>query len=274
MAFAPRSALSCVRATEDDTGNVTTDPKYRAPALEKGLSILETLANARSPMSMSEISSALSRSRNEIFRMLQVLEDMHYISRDPTGCYSLTNRLFALSMRQPPIRDLLSLAFPLMTGLSEEAGQSCHLAVSSGAEMVVIARVEAPGLLGFAVRVGYRRPLHESASGLALLAFEPTRRQAQMIDEIGTIEHAEARTALIAELRDIREAGFIVRESGVINGIVDMSAPIIAARETRAALTIPYASGEGAKLDRETTRDLLVRTARAISHALEGTAIE
>ncbi|MBW4329643.1 IclR family transcriptional regulator [Stakelama sp. CBK3Z-3] len=253
---------------------MTTDSKYRAPALQKGLAILETLANSRMPMSMSDISTALERSRNEIFRMLQVLEDMRYISRDEAGGYSLTNRLFALSMRQPPIRDLLSLAFPLMTELAEEAGQSCHLAVASGAEMVVVARVEAPGLLGFAVRVGYRRPLHLSASGLVLLAFEPAERQAQMIDEIDLLDGAIDRAALLSQLNDIAAQGYVARESGMINGILDISAPILAAGEARAALTVPYVSGAGAKLDRARASEMVCDTARTVSHALEGTQIE
>ncbi|WNO52845.1 IclR family transcriptional regulator [Stakelama saccharophila] len=253
---------------------MTNETRYRAPALQKGLSILETLAHADAPMTMSDISTALQRSRNEIFRMLQVLEDMRYIARDDSGGYSLTNRLFALSMRQPPMRDLLSLAYPAMTALADEAGQSCHLAVASGAEMVVVARVEAPGLLGFAVRVGYRRPLHRSASGLTLLAFEPIARQEQMLDEIELLGGDIDRAALKRELADTAALGFVARDSTMIHGIRDISAPILAAGEARAALTIPYVSGAGAKTDADRTTTLVRAAAENISAALDGTRME
>ena len=49
-------------------------PTYSAPALDKGLDILEILAKTVMPMTMSEISDKAGRSRGEIFRMLQVLE--------------------------------------------------------------------------------------------------------------------------------------------------------------------------------------------------------
>ena len=71
---------------------MTTTPKYRAPALDRGLDILELLARTSSPLSMTEIAAGLGYSRNEIFRMLQVLEERNYIKRDEydTG-YTLTN---------------------------------------------------------------------------------------------------------------------------------------------------------------------------------------
>jgi DNA-binding IclR family transcriptional regulator len=48
-------------------------PKYRAPALEKGLAVLELLAGAREPMSLNVISRHLKRSFSDLFRMFQVL---------------------------------------------------------------------------------------------------------------------------------------------------------------------------------------------------------
>lgn len=247
--------------------------KYRAPALQKGLAILETLANAEAPMNMSDISVALSRSRNEIFRMLQVLEDMHYISKDATGAYALTNRLFALGMQQPPTRDLLAHALPKMHGLSETLSQSCHLGVASGSEMVVIARVEAPGMLGFAVRVGYRRPLHLSASGQIIMAFQPDWALDQTMAEMQDAGEAVDRGQLRQELEPIRKRGYVVLESQVVTAVVDLSAPIIAHDSVVAALTVPYMRRTDMKIDAQEATDLLCQTAQAISHELEGTAI-
>src|SRR5690242_21693377 len=113
---------------------MTDAPKYRAPALQKGLQILETLAHAAQPMTMSDISSALSRSRNEIFRMLQVLEDMHHITRDGAGGYTLTNRLFAPGMQQPPVRDLPAHPLPHTNPLAQAPHHSCHPPGASGAD--------------------------------------------------------------------------------------------------------------------------------------------
>ena len=158
-------------------------PNYSAPALDKGLDILEILAKTVMPMTMSEISEKAGRSRGEIFRMLQVLESRRYITRNDSGDgYLLTNKLFMLGMERPPVKGVVETALPAMHRLADEIWQPCHLVVASEEHIVVIARVDAPGDLGFVVRVGHRRPLVDSTSGLVLLAFQPDDVRERWLD--------------------------------------------------------------------------------------------
>jgi hypothetical protein len=69
---APQDRRAALARNEDAEATVA---KYRAPALEKGLDIPELLARSSAPLSMTEISEGVGRSKGEIFRMLQVLED-------------------------------------------------------------------------------------------------------------------------------------------------------------------------------------------------------
>ena len=55
------------------------DDRYRAPALDKGLDILELLATSSSPMTLTAIVNQLGRSHGELFRMVQVLEFRGFI---------------------------------------------------------------------------------------------------------------------------------------------------------------------------------------------------
>src|SRR5688500_4018563 len=59
--------------------------RYRAPALEKGLDVLELLAAEKWPLNLSAISQRLSRSSGELFRMLQVLEFKGFITTADNG---------------------------------------------------------------------------------------------------------------------------------------------------------------------------------------------
>ncbi len=78
---------------------------YSAPALEKGLDIIELLAAAPEPLSTRQIAEQLGRSKNEIFRMVFVLVERGYLSRDAaTDVLTLSNRLFELGMRTPRSR--------------------------------------------------------------------------------------------------------------------------------------------------------------------------
>lgn len=242
--------------------------RYQAPALKKGLEILELLASSDDALIMSDISAALGRSVNEIFRMLQVLEEHSYISRGDDG-YRLTNRLFALGMNQPPIRDLVSTALPIMQDIARRTGQSCHMAVASGGEMVVIAGIEAPGLSGFAVRVGYRRPLHRSASGRILLAFQNSDAQNAMLQE-ARASAGEVDLKLLEALMDaILIDGCGTTPSPVLNGITDLSVPVLIGGSARAALTIPFVDGPGSRVSLEQSQAALKQAANMIAQQLE-----
>src|SRR5256714_3067109 len=158
-----------------EAGNMPeNDSRYRAPALEKGLDVLELLAAQTESMTLTAIVKQLGRSHGELFRMVQVLEHRGYIEQESGGeGYRLTDRLFSLGMQQPRTRSLLEIALPVMRQLTQADGQSCHLAMHSLGDIVVVARIESAELLGFSVRVGYRRPLAKSASGSVLYAFQP-----------------------------------------------------------------------------------------------------
>lgn len=244
--------------------------KYRAPALEKGLDVLELLATAKSPMTLSQISARLDRSVSELFRMVQVLEARGYVGMSASGeGFELTNKLFSLGISRGPSQNLLASALPLMQTLSDQTRQACHLAIASDDRMVVIARIEAPGDVGFSVRVGYQRPLAHSTSGLLIYAFQKPKIREQWRallkpglspDEWATFE-AQAEMALAQ--------GHFSAPSSYIDGITDISCPVINDVGVIAALTMPWIHIEdGIPLD-----DALVRlkaTAKTLSKSLGG----
>ncbi|WP_454884724.1 IclR family transcriptional regulator [Sphingomonas oryzagri] len=245
--------------------------KYRAPALQKGLEILELLAPLPHPMSMGDISAALGRSVSEIFRMLLVLEEHGYIARSGEG-YRITNRLFSLGMAQPPIQDLLGHALPAMRELAARIGQSCHLAMISGHQMVVVANVETPGLLGFAVRMGYQRPLIHSASGHVLMAFQTEDARAEAFRATEAAGLPFDRPKLEAKLSRVKRAGYITLSSPMLTAITDVSAPVMRGDAVEAALTVPFVDGPSAKSDMAAVREALQETTNALSTALSGAA--
>jgi DNA-binding IclR family transcriptional regulator len=223
---------------------------YKAPALEKGLEIIELLATRQAPMSMTEIANSLGRSRNEIFRMLSVLVQKKYIRKQEEGDkYGITNHLFDLGMRVPPNSTLIELLVPMMRELADHVRQSCHLSVVSGSHIVVIARVENPAPVGFSVRVGTSRGLVESAAGRVFLAWMERGERAKTVKRLaGKSDGAIGHVALKAEIEAIRERGYAAIPSTFITGITDICAPVTQGDGGRiiASLTVPYAAGSEA----------------------------
>ena len=223
----------------DRVANVDDKRLYRAPALEKGLDILELLSAEESPLTVSAIVNRLGRSTGELFRMIQVLEHRGYVTQGPDG-YVITSRLFHLGLKRPPVRSLMEQALPEMRLLSDRIGQSCYLAIASGAASSVIARMEADTTVGFSVRVGYRRPMHETPSGILLYACQPEaiRREWEAMFDPPLSE--QALSELRVEADAMRAQGFAQAESVELLGMVELAAPIMRGSRACAVLTVPF----------------------------------
>ena len=152
--------------------------RYRAPALDKGLDILELLAREEEGLSQAEIAKALGRTPNEHYRMLERLVRRGYVSRNASDRYELTLKLFGLAHFHRPIRRLVSQATPLMSALAARTMQANHLAVYDRAGVTVIAQMDAPSYWGIAIRVGARVGLFNTGSGHVLLAFRSAEERA------------------------------------------------------------------------------------------------
>ena len=217
--------------------------KYAAPALEKGLDILEVLANAEQPMGLNVLAKAMGRTVSEIFRMAVTLEHRGYISIDGNDRYSLSLKMLELSHRQQPLRGLVATATPLMRELSGRAYQSCHLSVYHDGQLLVVAQVDAPGPFTMGAKVGALGKLSDTASGKLLLAFrdaaERTRMLAAQIRIHGELEIDAAQ--LLRQIDEVRRDGTITAPSTRVRGATDVSRPIFGShQEVIAALTVPH----------------------------------
>jgi DNA-binding IclR family transcriptional regulator len=230
--------------------SMKSEEAYQAPALAKGLEVLEFLSGQTEPYAVSELARALGRSRNEIYRMVVVLERSGYLWRADTDRFSLTRKLFDLGMRAPPQQNLLIKALPHMERLSQETFQSCHLTVPSGSDIVVVARIESPDTLGFSVRIGYRRPINQSTSGRVLYAYqtETIRGAWRKMQKLKVDRDRWAE--LERETSAIRDKGVFLARSAYVDAVTDIAAPITIAPNDLAigALGMPFIGGGSAKI--------------------------
>jgi DNA-binding IclR family transcriptional regulator len=247
-----------------------TGAKYRAPALDKGLDILELMARETGPLTMTAIAAAIGYSKGEIFRMLQVLEERGYIARENDAGYALTNRLFMLGMERPPIKSLVETALPVMHRLAHEILQPCHLVVPSEEQIVVIARVDAPGDVGFVVRVGHRLPIVHSTSGAVLFAFQDEKERARWLALTDAAGIRYRRRRLLVEAEAIRAHGHAALPSTAVDGVTDLSAPILRRGHAAGALTIPFVERHPAQVSLKRAIERLHAAVADISRELTG----
>ena len=247
-----------------------------APALEKGLDVLEALAEERDGLSQKALAERVGRSVGEVFRMLGVLERRGYIVRAPgTGLYSLTLRMFELANRHPPTRRLQLVALPVMEELARVTCSSCHLIVSSGDRMLVIAQADPDLPMGWTVRLGAVFPLSEHyVSARILAAFQAPARREAMIAIMARQERAASAQAIAERLDGIAQVGHDVFHSELTAGVVDISYPVLDhLGQAVAALTVPYLPQAGITPERAVVMEAHALAARRISECIGGQQI-
>lgn len=245
-------------------------PNYSAPALEKGIDILELLADQPAGLTQLEIARQLGRSVSEIFRMLNCLVQRGYVMLNKPGdIYTLTLKLFEMAHRHPPMRRLVAEALPHMAELARMTSQSCHITVIHNDHILVVAQVESPASLGFSVRTGAQLDILQTASGMVMLTFQSPEDRARMLLAHDLASGAKSDAAKIeSQLAKIRALGYEEADSLQIHGIKNISFPVLDhAGHAYAAITVPFLR----RLDEENdvrmaeTRDMLKKLSAKLS---------
>lgn len=240
---------------------------YSAPALEKGLDIVELLSGEEDGLAQNEIAQRLSRSVGQIFRMLEVLEARGYIRRSSSdGRYRLTLKLFELGHRHPPVRRLLSVALSEMRRLTDMTAQSVHLSVHHDRRLLVVAQIDGFRSMGFSVRLGAHFPFRpDRVSARVITAFQDAERRTRFMQELTDGLSETKKRALERTIAKIARDGHVRAPSDTVTGVVDVCHPIFDASGIAvAAMTVPYVRMR----DNPATLDETVRVASDVTSAI------
>jgi len=257
------------------TQAITTEPqkpKYRVPALEKGLDILESLSEVTVAQSQTELARALGRSTSELFRMLACLEERGYILRDEhSGRYSLSLKLYELAHTHTPADKILQAAREPMREFADAMRESIHLGILKGHDLLILAQEESPEAIRISLSVGIRQPAIRTTSGCLLLAHLPEEEGARLLaDDIHYRDLSPLeREHLQEKFRRAREDGYVVSESSAKVGVRDISVLIGSPRiGLTAALASPILMNVGQETDVELLLENLQEKAHNISERL------
>ncbi|HEY8341376.1 MAG TPA: IclR family transcriptional regulator [Egibacteraceae bacterium] len=200
---------------------MTTVPQQSngSRTLARGLVVLRSLGSSPEGATVAELSAATKLDRAVLYRLLDTLIDHGFVVRDPeTRKFHLGVALVELGARAGRGLEVRRLALPGMRLLMDQVREAVCLAVRDRNDVVVVDRVEPPGLF---VRVGYhvgfRHPMVIGAHGRALLAFlDPEDRQLP-----------ERSPALLAELEASRQRGFAISTDELERGASGVAAPVL-----------------------------------------------
>jgi DNA-binding IclR family transcriptional regulator len=140
-----------------------------AQTLDRGLRLLQFVADAPGGLSITEAAHRLGVARAVVYRLAATLVGHGMIRRDPAGQLRIGPGVLQLARRAQPL--IADAALPALRRLAEQVGATAHMTVADSGEAVALAVVE-PSWTQFhvAYRTGSRHALDRGAAGRAILA--------------------------------------------------------------------------------------------------------
>ncbi|OON42094.1 hypothetical protein BTJ39_02760 [Izhakiella australiensis] len=213
---------------------------YRAPALSRGLSVLEYMSQAGVPMTMSELVAALHLSFNQLFRIMQCLEEEGYLKQDASRYYRLTGKLMFSS--QPRFVEQLARSDScqqLMKDFTWRTNQPCHLAALQDDQVRVIAHRHPDFTPSISAREGSLLNTVKSSSSLVLLALASDQDSWRLIRHYGLDNRL--RGVMVEQLSQIKAQGYAEIPHDRIVGLTSVSWPVIGPdNHAHAVITCPW----------------------------------
>lgn len=194
----------------------TESGKNRSSSLRRALDLLDYLAEATESAdgpTLAEIAQGVGLSKSTAHRLLSPLVDYGLVRRTSNGGYEVGVRAVHLAQVYLDRSDVRTIAAPLMAQLRKDIGETCHLVIPDGIEVVYVAKAENPGPTAMASRVGSRQPFYCTAVGKAMLAEMPSEMLDRVVDgglESKTAHTLTTRSAIESELEQAQARGFAV----------------------------------------------------------------
>lgn len=226
--------------------------------LAKGLAVLEWLTRQGEPCRVIDVARALGLARSNAHRTLQTLVACGWAMQDDSSAYRPSLKLFELGTLVDAGVDLRSALRPQLAELAAASGETIHLAVLEGREIVYIDKFDSPLPVAAYSRIGGRAPAHCVASGKALLA-AARLDDAALAALLGPLAAHTPHTltdlaALQADLAEARTRGFATNREEWRVGVCGLGVPVFNARgEAVAAVgmsvpSIRFGRAQAAKL--------------------------
>ncbi|WP_372969706.1 IclR family transcriptional regulator [Microbacterium sp.] len=243
------------------------------PAADNTLRILRHLAGRPAPVAASAIARELGLPRSTVYHLLTTLAAhgfvLHLREERRWGLGTSAFELAGGYARQQP---LARLGRPVIASLSDHLGESAHLAVMSGGDVLYIVEERAPRRPALVTDVGVRLPAHLTASGRAMLAALPREQVRALYPSasafpdrtgVGPRKPGELREVL----RTVRARGYAIEDSEIADGLRSVGAAVLDhSGWPIAAVAVTWANAE---LDETMLAEAVIESASVLESRLK-----
>jgi len=216
------------------------DGRRQFRSLNRGLSILKLFTAETTQLSAPDIVGRVEMHKTTTYRMLAELADQGFLARNEmTGKYSIGPVMYLLGSLYQQSDSLQVAAAPVVTLLSDLTGEACSLAILSEDVVVHVLLGETCHEVGWDRFIGMTLPAHTCALGKSLLSAlteeEIDRLYPEETLRSRTPHTVTSRSALKAELAQVRATGVAIDDEGCVPGVAGRGSPVLDHRGTTVA---------------------------------------
>ncbi len=222
----------------------TPSKRYRIRAVERALFLLKTFLGNGSELSATEIGKRIGLDPSTTFRMLVTLEEHGFVRQDATtGKYRLGVICLELGSQFLKTNDVRGSAVDVMQQLRDQFGETVHLGILDGNEIVYLEKVTGLHAIGLmSSRVGGRAAAHATAIGKVLLAYMPDGELRTRFPRWKLTPCTEATITdwkeLEKEIAQVQDNGYGIDNQEFEAGVKCVAVPIFNHKGIAAALSI------------------------------------
>ena len=197
----------------------------------RAFALLEQIAGADRPVSLNEATAGAGLPKPTVYRMLAMLEDGGFLSREPEGRRVIAGpRLTRLALAVLRHGTESGARRAILQQLVAAVGETCNLTMLEGGEVIYLDRVESSWPLRVTLQPGSRVPLHCTASGKLLLALLPPARRKRIVETLPLPRHTDQtivdRRRFAAELARVRRERVATDNEEYLAGLVCVAVPV------------------------------------------------
>jgi DNA-binding IclR family transcriptional regulator len=223
---------------------MATEKTPNVPALERGMEILELVANSKNGFTFSQLARQLDFPKSSVHCLLVTFERLGYLQRiASSGRYVAGMNLMRMANTASHGILLRQKAGPLLAELTQRTGLTAHMAIVEDNEAVLIAKVEPCGTSPVATWVGKHIDCHCTSLGKALLAWRSEEQVADMVKRRRMLRHNENTICTLARLKEdlarTRQCGYSLDDEEEEIGVRCIGAPLFGTSgDAEAAISI------------------------------------
>ena len=203
--------------------------KYHIPNLGKACEILDFISNSQQGHTLKDIASTCEIPRTTALRITQTLLKKGFLAMNENGDFTLGTALVQIGIKALDHLDIRSFARPVLKELTEDTGESSHLAILNGDKSMLLEVMDTPFPVRIASRPGTLVDIHCSSTGKVLLAFSVPDPRA-FCESLDLATHTKKTDSsiksVLASIEDTHKKGYAVDNEEYALGARCIAAPV------------------------------------------------